>query len=103
MYYEFKVGNETYNLRLPTKEIINLEKEIGMNPLMIFGKNGDNIPTITVMVAILFASMKQLNHGITKDKVYEIFDKYIEENSIESFGEVILEIYKVSGLIKEKN
>jgi len=38
LYKEFKVGNESYKLRLTTSDIINLEQELNCNPLMIFGK-----------------------------------------------------------------
>jgi hypothetical protein len=50
LYYDFIVGEETYKLRLSTRSIMALEKKIGMNPLMIFGLNGDNIPTVSTMV-----------------------------------------------------
>jgi len=57
LYKEFIVGDTTYKLRLTTKDIIDLETDIGCNPLLVFGKNGDRIPTVTVMVAILFRSL----------------------------------------------
>jgi hypothetical protein len=36
-FLDFEVGNKTYQLRLTTRSIVNLEKKIGMNPLAIFG------------------------------------------------------------------
>lgn len=56
MFYNFEAGNKTYNLRLNTRNIVALEKSIGCNPLMIFG-NGDTVPTISVMVAVLHSSL----------------------------------------------
>ena len=107
MYFDFNAGNKTYKLRLSTRNIVALEKQIGCNPLAIFG-NGDTIPTISVMVAILHASLQSYEHGISLNDAYDIFDAYLADgNQMTDFIAVILEIYKVSGLIKgdatEKN
>lgn len=106
IYKEFKVGAETYKLRLSTSDIINLEQELNCNPLLIFGKQGDKIPTVTTMVSILFHSLQSLQHGINRAEANKIFDRWIEEEekTVVEFVEVIVDIFKVSGLIKnEKN
>jgi hypothetical protein len=101
LYYEFKAGNKAYKLRLNTRNTIMLEKALGCNPLAIFG-NGENIPTVTVMVNILFAAMQQYEHGITLNDAYDIFDNWLDEgNAVTDFIPVILEVYKVSGIIKD--
>lgn len=101
-YTDFNVGDKTYKLRLNTRNLITLEKRIGMNPLMIFG-NGDTIPTITTMVDILFVSLQEFNHGITLEDAYKIFDDYIADgNNTTDFIQVILEIYRASGLLKKE-
>lgn len=101
MYVDFTAGNKEYKLRLTTRSVVALEKKLGCNPLAIFG-DGETIPTITTMVDILHASLGQYNHGITLEKAYEIFDQWLEDgNAITDFVAVIIEIYKVSGLIKE--
>ena len=100
LYYEFEAGNKAYKLRLNTRNTIMLEKALGCNPLGIFG-NGDTIPTVTTMVNILFASMQQYEHGITLDKAYDIFDQWLDEgHAVTDFVSIILEVYKVSGIIK---
>jgi hypothetical protein len=99
-YINFEVGNNTYKLRLSTRNIVMLEKQLGCNPLNIFGANNDSVPTITVMVAILHASLQQYNHGITLNDAYDIFDEYLAEgNSSVDFIPTIIEIYKASGII----
>ena len=100
LYYELEAGNNTYKLRLNTKNTIDLEKKIGCNPLSIFG-DGDTIPTVSVMVAILHASLQQYQHNISINDAYNIFDDYLagEGNTVATFIPVILEIYKVSGLV----
>ena len=107
LYYEFTVGNETYKLRLNTRNLVALEKQLGCNPIAIF-KDGNSIPTITEMVNVLYASLQQFNHGISYDDAFDIFDRYLADgNNATDFINVILEIYKVSGLIggakNEKN
>ena len=100
MYVDFTAGNREYKLRLNTRNMIALERQLGCSPLAIFG-NGDEIPTITTMVNILYASAQQYNHGITLDRAYDIFDEYLEDgHQITDFLGVIVDIYKVSGLIK---
>lgn len=107
MYVDFEAGNKTYKLRLNTRNIVSLEKQLGCNPVSIFGR-GDTIPTISVMVAVLHAALQQYEHGITLEGAYDIFDEYLAAgNSMTDFIPVIVEVYKVSGLIKaettEKN
>lgn len=102
LYYEFLVGDKTYKLRLSTRNTVALEKQLGCNPLAIFGK-GDTIPTVTTMVNILHYSLQQYQHGITLNDAYDIFDEYIANgNTSTDFIPVIVEIFKVSGIIKEE-
>lgn len=104
MFYNFEVGNKTYELKLTTKSVMQLEKKIGMNPMMIFGMDGGNIPTVSVMVAILHASLQAMNHGFSEDDAAQLFDDWISEGHIYTdFVEVIYEIYVASGIIKKEN
>ena len=99
-YVEFKAGNKEYKLALNTRSIVSLEKQLGHNPMMIFS-NDEEIPPVTTMVAILYASMQMYHHKITLDNAYDIFDKYLADgNSVTDFIYVIVEIFKVSGLIR---
>ncbi len=101
VYIDFTADNKDYKLRLNTRNIVALEKSLGCNPIAIFG-NGDTIPTVTTMVTILYHSLQQLNHSISLEDAYNIFDSYIADgNGATDFINVILEIYKVSGIIKE--
>lgn len=102
MYVDFTAGNKDYKLRLNTRNIVSLEKQLGCNPLAIFG-NGDTMPTITTMVQVLNASLQQYNHGISLNDAYDIFDSYLADgHSMTDFLPVIVEVYKVSGLIKSE-
>lgn len=101
-YIDFTAGNKDYKLRLNTRNVVALEKQLGCNPLAIFG-NGETIPTITVMVAILHASLQQYHHGISVNDAFDIFDAWVEDgNNTVEFVKVILEIYKASGIVPKE-
>ena len=100
MYVDFKAGGKEYKLRLDTRSTIALEKQLGCNPLAIFGA-GDEMPQITTLVQVLYCSMLTLNHGISLETTYNIFDEYLEDgNSATDFLSVVIDVFKVSGLIK---
>lgn len=102
MYVDFTAGMKEYQLRINTRNIVALEKQLGCNPLTIFG-NGDRIPTVTEMVVILHAALQQRHHGISLNDAYDIFDEYLVDNAATDFIPVILEIFKASGLIKNED
>lgn len=103
MYAEFNAGNKDYKLRLNTRNIVALEQKLNCNPLAIFG-NGEEIPTVTTMVTVLFYSLQAYNHGISFEDAYDIFDDYLADgNTVTDFIFKILEVYKVSGIIKEES
>ena len=100
LWYDFEAGNKAYKLRLNTRNTVTLEKALGCNPLAIFG-NGETIPTVTEMAQILFCSLQQYHHGITLNDAFDIFDQFLDDgNAVTDFIPVILEVYKVSGLIR---
>lgn len=101
LYVDFCAGNKEYKLRLNTRQTVVLEKQLGCNPLAIFG-DGASIPTVTTMVQILHASLQQLNHGVSLEDAYNIFDEYLNDgHAATDFIQVIIDIYKVSGLIRD--
>ena len=104
MYVDFTVNNKPYKLRLNTRATVLLEERLGYNPLHVFG-DGTKTPTVTSMVDVLYASLQQY-HQLSLDDTYELFDAWVAEgNTPPEFLPIIIEIYKVSGLIRntEKN
>ena len=80
MFYELEVGDTVYKLRLTTRALITIEKELGYNPIQMFMNIGrNNIPKLYEIMIILHGMLISLQHGITLDKTYDIFDKYTEE------------------------
>ena len=102
MYVDFNAGNKEYKLRLNTRGVVALEKKLGCNPLTIFG-DGDTIPTVTTMVDIFHASLQAYQHGINIESAFDIFDKWLEDgHTTIEFAEIIIEIYKASGIVPEE-
>lgn len=105
MYYEFEAGEQVYKLRLTTRAIIQLEAVLGKNPLMVFSDG--ELPRVTDMCAVLHAALQDQTHGMTMEKTYKVFDEYLQAGHTPSdFVSVMIEIYRVSGLLEggeEKN
>ena len=100
IYVDFNAGGKEYKLRLNTRNTITLEKMLGCNPLSIFG-DGETLPQITTLVNVLYCSLLQFQHGITLEDAYDIFDAYLADgHSATEFLSVVINIFKVSGLIK---
>ena len=102
LYTDFTAGGKEYKLRLATRNIVALEKAIWFNTLSIFG-DGEELTSINTMVMILWQSLQKFHHNIGLNEAYDIFDEYLEENTMTDFIPVILDIYKVSGIIKNEN
>lgn len=100
LYTELTIKDRTYKLRLATRNIVALEKAIGCNPISIFG-DGAQLPSVTTMVQILFHSLQKYEHGIGLEDAYSIFDAYMDEHSMTDFITVILDIYRVSGIMRD--
>lgn len=102
-YVNFEAGDKAYMLRLNTRNTVALEKALGCNPLGIFDTKGEMLPPITTLVTVLHASLQQYQHGIDMNKAYDIFDAYLENHSVDEFIYIVLDIYKVSGLIPKES
>lgn len=100
LYIDFEAGNKAYKLRLTTSATVALEKQLGCNPISIFG-NGDTIPTVTTMVRILHASMQSYQHNISLEDAYNIFDEWLADgHTMTDFFQIIIDIFKASGLMR---
>lgn len=107
LYTIFTIKDRDYKARLTAKACVELEKKLGTNPLNIFVNmtSNDNfhLPSLGDLMVILQASLQTYEHGITLDKVYDIYDEFIEEghNQMELIP-IVIDIFKVSGLIPEE-
>lgn len=104
MYTLLTIGENEYKLRLTTREVVNLEKRIGCNPMTPFMRVEEGImPEISVLVAILHASLQKYHHGITFDKCCDLYDDYCEEHGMTEFMlDVVLPLYREAGIIPKE-
>lgn len=103
MYIELMIGNETYKLRLNTRASVSLEKALGKSPLSVFMElDSGAMPQLSDMLAILHACLQPLHHGITMDKTYDLFDRYVEDgHTLFDLIPVFIEVFQESGYISK--
>ena len=103
MYKLLTINNEDYKLKLNTQNIIDAEEKIGMNLILIFGVDGRRLPTTKEMMTIFFHSLQAYQHGIKYSDACSLFDSWIEEGHTTSeFIPILFEIFRESGIIKNK-
>lgn len=98
--YNLTINDKEYRLKLTTRSIVDLEDRLGVNPLAVFGE--EKLPKVGDMMFIFHAALQQYNHGISLDDAYSLFDAYLENgNNLMDFVNVLMGIFRVSGLIGE--
>lgn len=102
LFTEFKIGEEELKLRLTTRDCVSLEKKLGRNPLDdIMMVESGKLPTVTYIVTVLHAALQKYHSGYTLEKVYDLYDKYIENGGdLMGIIPVITNIFEVSGFFK---
>ena len=105
LYKTITIKGKDYKARLTARAIVDLEKKLGTNPINVFTKmaaTGDYLPDLETIILMFHASLQAMEHGISLDKAYELYDDMVEEgNTIVDFINILLDIFKVSGMIPE--
>ncbi|MDU4889773.1 MAG: DUF6096 family protein [Clostridium sp.] len=98
----WEVGEEEYKLKLKTSAVCSLEEKLNMSLMDVIG-TVRTMPSLSIMLTITHAAMKDWNAGIKRSDVDNIFDKYIEGggSQLEFFTKVFMDIYKVSGFFSQ--
>lgn len=101
IYTELNIGNEAYKLRLTTRASISLEKALGFNPITLFMEIDNGVmPKLSDMLIILHACLQSYHHGMTLDKVYDLFDSYVADGHTQfDLVPVFVEVFQESGYI----
>lgn len=105
LFTTITIDGVDYKARLNAKACVDLEKKLGTNPLNVFSKIAadGSIPELGVMITILQAALNTLNHEITMDKAYALYDKFVDEgNTLMDLVPILLDVFKVSGFFKEE-
>ena len=96
-----KVKDKEYYLRLSTKRCVETEKRLGRNPLNVFMETTEaSIPSITELMIILHECLLDLNHNLTLDDVYELYDGWTQEGgNLMKLLSLLVEVFQDSGFI----
>ena len=95
----WEVGGKSYKLKLRTNAVVELETKYKTNLMNIMGTGQGGMPALSVMLDVAHAALKDWQHGITKNEVQSLFEKYVEEggSQLSFYMSVYMEIFAVSG------
>lgn len=99
--YIWKVKDKEYELKLSMRALLRLEAKTKKNPLMLFTRE-DEFPTTTEMIEIIHAAI-QADTLMSEEVVCDLVDEWLEEgHDYTGFINLVLEVYRSSGLIEEE-
>ena len=95
----WQVGGESYRLKLDTAGISELEQKYKTNLMNVMGTGNGGMPALSVMLDVAHVAMKKYHHGIKRETLNAMFDKYIEDggSQLNFYTEVYMGIFTVSG------
>lgn len=100
-FHYWTVGSIDYKLKLTTGWITKLENKYKTNVINLI--TASDIPPLSVMLTIIQAAMIPWEHNMKLEKVYELYDRWMEEggNQGELLTQVVLPTLAVSGFFTE--
>ena len=103
LYETITIGGRDYKARLTARALVDLEKILGTSPINVFiemGQKEGYLPDLEVLILIFHASLQAMEHGITVDKAYDLYDTMVDEGkTIADLLNFIVEVFQASGLI----
>ena len=98
-FQRWEVGGEVYKLKLDTAGISELEQKYKTNLMNVMGTGNGGMPALTVMLDVAHVAMRKYHHGIKREALNALFDKYLEEggSQLNFYTEVYMGIFTVSG------
>ena len=91
-----------YDVKLDTRAIINIERDIHNNPVNVFME--DKLPQLDILLTILYHAGKRLNKWTNINQIYDIFDTYCENGgNIATLTQFITELFMESGLLSSND
>ncbi len=76
-HHVIEMAGQELKCRLTTQNIVALERKIGgRNILKVL--MDDQIMSVDIVLLTLHASLQAIEHGYTMDKVYSLYDAYVE-------------------------
>lgn len=101
MFKEIIIKDTSYRLRLNTRASVALERALGRSPLEILMKMDEGeMPKLTDLILILHAMLQPFNHGITVDRVYDLYDDFVADgHTMFDLIPIIIGVFQESGYL----
>ena len=100
-YHVIEMAGKELKCRLNTQNSIALEKRLGGKSVLKVLMD-EQIPNLEMVLCTLHASLQALEHGYTLEKVYELYDGYVEEGK--TYADLVpelIDVLEVSGFFKK--
>lgn len=99
-HHVITMAGKELKCRLNTQNCIALEKKLGGNNVLKVLMD-EQIPSLDMVLNTLHASLQAMEHGYTINKVYELYDEYIEDgNTYTDLIPELITVLEVSGFFK---
>ena len=106
MFATITIRDKEYKGRLTARSLVELEKKLGTSPINIFmemSRKEGYFPELEMLITIFHASLQPLEHNVTLDKAYELYDAMVDEGkTMIDLLNFIVEVFQVSGLIPKE-
>lgn len=104
LYTTLKIGDEEYKLRLTTGAMVDLEKKLGKNPLVMIAEAGKgSMPKLEEAMFILHYSLIKFQPNYKLKDTYNLYDRFVDDG--QTFSElihVLVDALSVSGYFRKK-
>jgi len=100
----WEVGGETYRMKLSTADVQELEQRYKTNLMNIMATDDDTgMPALSIMLDVAQQAMQRYHHGMTRAKIMDLFDQYVEEggSQFDFYVNVFTNIFLVSGFFSK--
>ena len=79
-YVEFTAGNTNYKLRLNTRGLITLEKDLGYNPIQLFGIGNKPVtPSVEDMLKVFKTALQPYHNTTEEDSYTRLQDRFCQQ------------------------
>ena len=107
LYETITIGGKDYKARLTARALVDLEKKLGTSPINVFIEMGQKegfMPELETLILVFHASLQAMEHGITLEKAYDLYDEMVDEGKgIVELLNFIVDVFQSSGLLPKGN
>lgn len=106
LYTTLKIGEKDYKLRMSSAKAVEVEQEIGKNPVnVLIDTQTGRLPLMSETMAIFWGALTYYQHGIKREAVYDIYDAYIEDGHtyLDFIQDVLISVFETAGYFKRED